>query len=63
MREIAKAYEARGYHVRADVPGYRKPPTIGGYTPDILARKSGQETMVEVETPDSVNSPRDIAQE
>jgi len=63
VREIAKDYEARGYNVSADVPGYPKPPTIGGYKPDVLARKGGQETIVEVETPDSVDSTRDIAQQ
>ncbi len=63
VRQIAGDYEHRGYNVSADVPGYPQPPTIGGYRPDVVARKSGQETIVEVETPDSVNSPRDIAQQ
>ena len=63
VREIAKDYEARGYDVFADVGSYPQPPTIGGRRPDVVARKSGQETIVEVETPDSVNSPRDIAQQ
>ena len=63
VREVAKDYEARGYNVGADIPGYPQPPTIGGYRPDVVARKGGQETIVEVETPDSVNSPRDIAQQ
>lgn len=63
VREVAKDYERRGYDVSADVPGYPQPPTIGGYRPDLVASKSGQETIVEVETPDSVNSPRDVAQQ
>lgn len=63
VREIAKDYEHRGYNVSADVPGYPQPPAIGGYRPDVVARKSGHETIVEVETPDSLNSPRDIAQQ
>lgn len=63
VKEVAKDYGARGYDVLADVPGYPKPPTIGGYRPDVVARKGGQETVVEVETPDSVNSERDIAQQ
>ena len=63
VRETAKDYEARGYNVSADVAGYPQPPTIGGYRPDVVAKKGGQETIVEVETPDSVNSPRDVAQQ
>lgn len=63
MREAARDYKVRGYNVSADVAGYPQPPTIGGYKPDVVARKGGHETIVEVETPDSVNSPRDIAQQ
>lgn len=62
VREIAQDYRRRGYNVRADVAGYQRPPTIGGYRPDVVASKSGQETIVEVETPDSTNSARDAAQ-
>jgi len=63
VREIAKDYKLRGYDVSADISGYPQPPTTGGYRPDVVAKKSGRETIVEVETPDSVNSPRDIAQQ
>ena len=63
VRQTAKDYEARGYNVSADVAGYLQPPIVGGYRPDVVARKSGHETIIEVETPDSVNSSRDIAQQ
>ena len=62
VREVARDYISRGYNVLADVLGYTQPQIIGGYRPDLVVRKSGQETIVEVETPDSVNSNRDIAQ-
>lgn len=63
VQETARDYKVRGYNVSADVAGYPQPPTIGGYRPDVVARKGGHETIVEVETPDPVNSPRDIAQQ
>lgn len=63
VEKIAQDYEDRGYDVSADVEGYPRPPTIGGYRPDVVARKGGHETIVEVETPDSVDSPRDRAQQ
>jgi len=63
VEKIAQDYEAKGYDVSADVEGYPQPPTLGGYRPDVVASKGGQETIVEVETPDSVNSLRDTAQQ
>jgi len=63
VRKLAKDYENRGYKVKADIKNYSRPPTIGGYRPDLLAAKGGHETMVEVETPDSVNSARDRSQQ
>ncbi len=63
VREVAKDYKARGYDVSADIPGYQQPLSIGGYKPDVVAKKSGQETIIEVEMPDSANSARDINQQ
>jgi hypothetical protein len=63
VREVAQSYKSKGYEVYADVPGYPQPTTIGGYRPDVVAKKDRQETIVEVETPDSVNSQRDVAQQ
>ena len=63
VEKIAQDYKDRGYDVSADVGAYARPSTIRGYRPDVLARKRGHETIVEVETPDSVDSPRDKAQQ
>jgi len=63
VHKIAESYKKRGYDVNADLQGYSKPKSIGGYTPDVVARKGGQKTIVEVETPDSVNSSRDLMQQ
>lgn len=59
----AKKLEREQYNVSADIAGYKKPPSRGGYVPDIVAKKGKEEFIIEVETPDSVNSPRDIAQQ
>lgn len=57
-RRLAK----RGYEVRADLPGWRRPDTIGGYRPDVVAVKGTRKRIVEVETPDSLESPRSRGQ-
>ena len=62
VRAEANSYIARGYEVWADIAGYPKPMSIGGYIPDIIASISGHTTVVEVETPDSVGTARDIKQ-
>jgi hypothetical protein len=59
----AKKLKREQYDVSADIAGYKKPPSRGGYRPDILATKGNKEVIIEVETPDSVDSPRDIAQQ
>ena len=63
VRKLAESYKKRGYDVNADLQGYSKPKSVGGYKPDVVARKGGHKTIVEVETPDSVNSSRDIMQQ
>ena len=60
---IAREYEGKDYKVYADIEGYRKPPIIGGYRPDVLAVKHGHRTIVEVETLDSVNTHHAAAQD
>ena len=59
---VARYYENRGYDVYADISGYPRPETIGGYRPDVIAMSNRRMIIVEVETVDSVNSARDIAQ-
>ena len=60
---IAKESKNKGYKVQADIKGYPKPPKRGRYIPDIVVTKGKGETIIEVETVDSANSPRDIAQQ
>lgn len=62
VKRLANDYKNKGYDVDADISGYSKPPTVGGLRPDIKAKKGGHETIVEVETPDSVDSTRDMQQ-
>ena len=62
VRKIAQRLEREGYDVKADIAGFPQPDTIGGYRPDVIARKPGQRRVIEVETPDSVGSARDEGQ-
>jgi hypothetical protein len=62
VRRIAEKLERQGYDVQADVSGFPQPATIGGYQPDVIAKKPGERKVIEVETPDSVASARDQAQ-
>lgn len=63
VRELAKKLKQQGFDVNADVSGYAKPKTLGGYRPDIIATKENQRKILEVETPDSVDSSRDLKQQ
>lgn len=58
----ARGYDSSGYDVWADVSGWPQPEIINGYRPDIIAKKGMYTSIVEVETPDSVDSTRDLAQ-
>lgn len=58
----ARSYEARKYLVQADISGYPQPETINGYIPDVFAEKSGYVSIVEVETPDTLNTRHALAQ-
>ncbi len=63
VRELAREFKDKGYAVEADVSGFSRPATIGGYRPDIVAKKGEARKIVEVETPDSVDSARDTQQQ
>ena len=52
--EVARRLSRQGYQVQADLPGHRRPRSIGGRIPDILATKSGRTLIREVETPRTV---------
>lgn len=63
VKKLAKQYEGKGYKVKADIQDWKKPNTIRGVRPDIIAEKGGHKTVVEVETQDSVDSKRDLQQQ
>jgi len=63
VKGVAQSLKRQGYDVRADVPGFKKPPTLGGYRPDVVAEKGKSRKIIEVETPDSKGSKRDCAQQ
>lgn len=63
VREIAKAMKDKGYEIKADIRGYPKPDTIGGFRPDVIATKGRERKIVEVETSESKNSVRDLNQQ
>ena len=58
----AKALIRQGFDVKADLPGFKKPPAIGKkkLVPDIFASKPGKVILEEVETLET--NARDAAQ-
>lgn len=58
----AKAFIRKGFDVKADLKGFKKPPAIGKnkLVPDIFASKPGKVIIEEVETPET--NARDAAQ-
>ncbi len=62
VRGIANEYLRKGYKVLADLPDWERPDTIRGVRPDLLVSKKGHKTAIEVETPDSRDSARDLEQ-
>lgn len=50
VAETAGRLRRAGYTVMADLPGRAKPPTLGGYIPDIYATKRGKTLIRKVET-------------
>jgi len=60
---LARSYRSRRYSVSADIQGFPRPRLIGGYRPDVIAVKGSYVTIVEVETPDTVDSDHARAQE
>ena len=63
VRKEANRLVRQGFEVEADIPGFSQPKTLGGYRPDIIAKKGKQRKIVEVETPDSKESARDKKQQ
>ena len=46
----AEWYKKHGFITMADLPGWNKPKKIGGFIPDIIAKKGKKEIILEVET-------------
>ena len=63
VRKEVEKLEDKGYKVKADIPGYKQPDTIGGYRPDYVAKNGSKKIIGEVETPESVSSTRDQKQQ
>jgi hypothetical protein len=49
----AEWYENRGYNVKADLPKWEKPKKIGGFIPDLIAKRGKEEVIKEIETGDT----------
>jgi hypothetical protein len=56
---LVDSLEKEGFVVNADHVGglRRKPADLGGYTPDIEARKGGEVRLIEVETRSTIDLP------
>lgn len=63
VRKIAKSFEKKHYFVKADIAGFQRPDTLGGYRPDVVAMKGRERKIVEIETPETVDSARDLHQQ
>jgi hypothetical protein len=62
VRKVANEYLKKGYKVLADLPNQERPDTVKDVRPDLSVKKKGHETLIEVETPESVESARDEKQ-
>ena len=63
VRRIANELKKQGYKVEADLKNFKKPETVDGYRPDVIATKANQKKIIEVETTESVGSARDKKQQ
>jgi hypothetical protein len=50
VEKTAKKLKKEGFNVKADVPGFRQPPNMGGCRPDIYAEKGKDKRIIEIET-------------
>ena len=55
----AEWYKKNGFITKADLPGWKKPKKIGGFIPDIIAKKGKKEIILEVETKNTGKSDAD----
>lgn len=58
VKEISRDLSKKGWEVKAHIRGYKTPKGIGkdGYIPDIHAIKGLKERIIEVDTPNTINS-------
>ena len=63
VKSLAENLESQGFKVEADLNGYDQPKTLGGVRPDIIAKKGSERRIYEVETPDSLDTTRDLEQQ
>jgi hypothetical protein len=61
VKSIAKSLEKKGWNVKADIAGYKKPDPIGKekFIPDVQATKKGGTRLYEVETKDSMEKDKE----
>lgn len=52
-------YKKHGFTTKADLPGWNKPKKIGGFIPDLIAKKDKKEIILEVETKNTDKSDTD----
>ncbi len=57
--KTANWYKKRKYKVKVDLPKEEKPDKINGFIPDLIVKKGGIETIIEVETKDSDKKDKD----
>ena len=55
----AEWYKKHGFTTKADLPGWNKPKKIGGFIPDLIAKKGKKEIILEVETKNTDESDAD----
>jgi hypothetical protein len=55
----AEWYKKHGFTTKADLPGWDKPKKIGGFIPDLIAKKGKNEIILEVETKNTGKSDAD----
>jgi len=55
----AECYKKHGFRTNADLPGWNKPKKIGGFIPDLIAKKGKKEIILEVETKNTDKSDAD----
>lgn len=63
VKSLADNLERQGFRVQADIKGYEQPKTLGRVRPDIVATRGKERRLYEVETKDSVDTPRDKQQQ